>query len=820
MMSLKSFIKATRAAKTISGERTVIQKESAAIRTSLRNKKLSRSQRRQNIAKLLFLYTIGERTHFGQVGCLELIASPQFVDKRLGYLGTMLILDENQEVLMLVTNSIDNDLNHPNQYVVSLALCTLANIASTEMSRDLFPKIEKLITSSNSYLKKKAAVCALRIIRRVPELEEHFIEHTKALLESQNHGVLLAGASLATDMLENNPVLVDQFAICLPTVINRLKLLNSAGYSPEYDVSGIPDPFLQTRLLRLLKMMGQGSKTLSDQMADTLAAIATNTDGTRTVGNAVLYETVLTIFGIEADSGLRVLGINILGKFLTTKDNNTRYVALNTLLKVVTTEPVAVQRHRATIVECFADPDVSIKRRALELAYALINGQNVRVMVRELLTFLETCDQEFKLELVSQIALAAEKFAPNSRWHLDTLLRTLLLAGSQAKENVLSAFILLVVNNPDLQLYAVRRVYLALKNDFSQRGLSIVSLWLLGEFGSVLVEGGTYDDPASEGQVHVNMADIVQLILDLFESPFVNPAIEEYGLNSLIKLTTSVDAQNLERIRKALAARELSLNIEIQQRAVEYGKLLTHPELRNGVLARMPGPPYNEDLAQQHAKEVSKQLVKRRRRPAMVAAAAGATTEAIANLLDLDTGVEEPTPQSMSTEISTNDLLADIFGASTSSTSAGTRSKAHQDILGSFSVEAESNNSQSHYGSFANPELASSLNAAVQAWADSNMSLSFSVVSKSTGRATLKAIFQASVLVDNISLQVAVPKSQKLVLQRLSANKLLPGKSAEQELIITGPVGAPIRLRLRIHFSVNGKQEQFQIDFNGLEQNL
>lgn len=186
---------------------------------------------------------------------------------------------------------------------------------------------------------------------------------------------------------------------------------------------------MQVKIIRLLRLLGKGDSEASEAMNDMLANVATNTDSTKNVGNAILYETVLTVLEIEAESSLRIMAINILGKFLSNKDNNIRYVALNTLNKVVTIDTNAVQRHRSTILDCLRDGDISIRRRALELSYALVNDSNVRVLTRELLAFLEVADSEFKLGLTTQICQAAERFAPNKRWHIDTVLRVLKLVG-------------------------------------------------------------------------------------------------------------------------------------------------------------------------------------------------------------------------------------------------------------------------------------------------------------------------------------------------------------------------------------------------------
>jgi len=48
-------------------------------------------------------------------------------------------------------------------------------------------------------------------------------------------------------------------------------------------------------------------------------------------------------------------------------------------------------------------------------------------LIRELLSFLEVADIEFKPIMTTQIGIAADRFAPDKRWHVDTVLRVLKL---------------------------------------------------------------------------------------------------------------------------------------------------------------------------------------------------------------------------------------------------------------------------------------------------------------------------------------------------------------------------------------------------------
>jgi AP-1 complex subunit gamma-1 len=180
------------------------------------------------------------------------------------------------EALSLIVNS---DLNHSNQYIVGLALCTLGNIASVEMARDLFPEVETILGSSNPYIRRKAALCAMRICRKVPDLQEHFLEKAKLLLQDRNHGVLLCGITLVANLCEADEAEDDEngvrdlFKPVVPSLLKILKGLSSSGYAPEHDVTGITDPFLQCKILQLLRVLARGDASVSEQINDILAQV-------------------------------------------------------------------------------------------------------------------------------------------------------------------------------------------------------------------------------------------------------------------------------------------------------------------------------------------------------------------------------------------------------------------------------------------------------------------------------------------------------------------------------------------------------------------
>jgi Vesicle coat complex, various subunits len=562
---------------------------------------------------------------------MKLIASPHFPEKRIGYLGMMLLLSEEADVLMLSTNALKNDLTSSNRFVSGLALCAIGNLATADMSRDLAPEVDKHLKSAEPYLRKKACLAMARCLTKCPEMVEDFVDRIITLLKDRSHGVLITVVQLMTQVLiveQKNKELAalgggedygtpcqEAFVKLVPSLVKLMRNVIGGGYTAS-DAGGATDIFLQVHILTLLRLLGTDNEKASEEMNDVLAQVATNTETSKNSGNAILYECVQTIMAVESDDGLRVLAVNILGRFLLNRDNNIRYVALNTLSKCLVDEKnaskddlvqvavedgansaaAALQKHRATIVDCLKDPDVSIRQRALELIYHLVNSENVESLTAELLNYLVLCPRDHRADICSRVLRVVEKYSPNDRWRVDTLITMLTIAGRESARAVQSASIIYISrSSEDLRAYATHKLLKAIRDDDgTQTGLLVVGIWCIGEYGDLLLKPYSYTPSTSNDMAQLTGAvgdgsssvsfsandpsSILETLEKVIGRHTCTVDVKQHALTAFTKLcerfANSGDTVTLNRLQTLVKQNAKSHVLELQLRSCEYDALI------------------------------------------------------------------------------------------------------------------------------------------------------------------------------------------------------------------------------------------------------
>jgi len=187
---------------------------------------------------------------------------------------------------------------------------------------------------------------------------------------------------------------------------------------------------------------------------------------------------------------------------------------------------------------------------------------------------------------------AVDRYAPSSRWHIDTLITMLSIAGSTLPdERICSSLITLIQRNTDLHAYVVHKLFWALHDDVSQLSLVHVGIWCVGEYSKLLL----LDAPASEDTLsdksRVDESSIAELFNTILHHHGATDITRAYSLNAMVKLTTRFSSPaEIAKLNAMIASFNTSMVLELQQRATEY-MTLGQPQwhsLRNDVLAGMP----------------------------------------------------------------------------------------------------------------------------------------------------------------------------------------------------------------------------------------
>ncbi|KAL3123635.1 hypothetical protein niasHT_005663 [Heterodera trifolii] len=632
MRGLAVFISDIRNCKSKEAELKRINKELANIRSKFKgDKTLDGYQKKKYVCKLLFIFLLGHDIDFGHMEAVNLLSSNKYTEKQIGYLFISVLINLNSDLMKLIIQSIKNDLQSRNPVHVNLALQCIANIGSRDMCEAFAHDLPKLLTSGDTmdFVKQSAALCLLKLFRTSGDVippSEYSIRIVH-LLNDSHLGVVTAAASLIDALSKKWP---EEYKGCVSLAISRLSRIVTSTYTDlqDYTYYFVSAPWLCVKLLHLLQNYpppeDPGNRARLLECLEGILNKAQDAPKSKKVQhanakNAVLFEAIALIIHYDSEPGLLVRACNQLGTFLSHRETNLRYLALESMCLLATSEfsHDAVKKHQETIINSLKnEKDVSVRQRAIDLLYAMCDRSNAENIVAEMLTYLETADYAIREEMVLKVAILAEKYASDYTWYVDVILKLIRMAGDYVSDEVWYRVIQIVVNREDVQGYAAKTVFEALQQPTCHENMVKVGGYVLGEFGNLIA-----GDPRSSPMVQ----------FDILHS--------KYHLCSIttrcILLTTYVKFCNLfpeikPHIQEIVLRADHNLknpDAELQQRAVEYLQLskVASPDVLATILEEMPQFAEKESSllaklkkSKPQAEETDTQQTEKKQRPSAV----------------------------------------------------------------------------------------------------------------------------------------------------------------------------------------------------------
>jgi AP-2 complex subunit alpha len=325
-----------------------------------------------------------------------------------------------------------------------------------------------------------------------PALKDRLLD----LLEDTSLGVVTAATALLLGLVSHSPELWGEAVPKCCKLLAKLTHPNAAGeFGAEYVYHKTVNPWLQVKLLRLLQYYPPPEKEeVARRLEDALAKIINETAMQKHVNannaaHAVLFEAVNYVIHLETNRSLTAAAVSMLGQRLASAHQpNYRYLSLDAMQRMSHIPDAAQQftKHREMVSAALRDNDVSLRRRALDVLYSMCDGNNSEQVVGELLDYLVTADFAIREELVLRVAILAERFAPNLRWYVDTILKLMALAGDFVGDAVWMRVVQIVTNHEDLQLYAAETCFRALGKEPVHESMTKCGGYVLGEFGHLI----------------------------------------------------------------------------------------------------------------------------------------------------------------------------------------------------------------------------------------------------------------------------------------------------------------------------------------------
>ncbi|XP_052189954.1 AP-2 complex subunit alpha-1-like [Diospyros lotus] len=589
MRGLSVFISDIRNCQNKEQERLRVDKELGNVRNRFKNEKgLTPYEKKKYVWKMLYIYMLGYDVDFGHMEAVSLISAPKYPEKQVGYIVTSCLLNENHDFLRLAINAVRNDIVGRNETFQCLALTLVGNIGGRDFAESLAPDVQKLLISSSCrpLVRKKAALCLLRLYRKNPDVVniDGWSDRMAQLLDERDLGVLTSSMSLLVALVANNH---EAYWSCLPKCVKILeRLARNQDVPQEYTYYGIPSPWLQVKTMRALQYF----PTIEDpntrrSLFEVLQRILMGTDVVKNVNknnasHAVLFEALALVMHLDAEKEMMSQCVALLGKFIAVREPNIRYLGLENMTRMLMVTDVQdiIKRHQSQIITSLKDPDISIRRRALDLLYGMCDFSNAKDIVEELLQYLSTADFAMREELSLKAAILAEKFAPDLSWYVDVILQLIDKAGDFVSDDIWFRVVQFVVNNEDLQPYAAVKAREYLDKPAIHETMVKVSAYILGEYSHLLARRPGCSPKEIFGIIHEKLPTVSTSTIPILLSTYAK----------ILMHTQPPDLELQNQIWAIFQKYESCIDAEIQQRAVEYFSLSRKGAALMDIMAEMP----------------------------------------------------------------------------------------------------------------------------------------------------------------------------------------------------------------------------------------
>ncbi|KAL3764945.1 hypothetical protein ACHAWU_003805 [Discostella pseudostelligera] len=619
---LNNFISDLRNAKSREEESNRVEVELAKIRKKCNpgdaklaadgsNPSLSSYQRKKYVWKLAYIHVLGYEVDFGHAEVLALVRSKKYSEKTVGYVALSLLLRGSDPVVSSIVETMKTDLTMApdtsgkkkkgsvkNDAVQCLALCSLANISGLELIQAMHMEVQHILVSKTSteQVKKKSALCLLRLTRTSPNLisGREFAPHIALLLQDQHLGVVTSVMSLLNGLASQQ---TEAYESLIPNAVHVLSLLVlKKECAREYLYYRTPSPWLQIKLLKFLQLypnaveghdIGMGGDEHVNQLVNVVLKILTETDVSDSINksnadHAILFEAVnlIVLWGTTCPVALREGAMKLLGKFISVREPNIRYLGLLTMAKLAQIEGsvVGAKQHQATVLISLKDADISVRRRALDLLFVICDTDNADRIVDELVAHLVVADASIREEMVLKIAILAEKYATDLRWYVDTILKLISISGDYVSDSIWHRVVQIVTNHPqgELQSYAAATLFVAVSPRRCHETTVRVAAYMLGEFGFLIAERPGMSGEEQFYVLHQHWFNVDAKTKAILISSFAK-------LSNLYEECRPLVAPVFARSRN-------SSDMEVQQRCVEYSSMREafSPEAVEDLLREMP----------------------------------------------------------------------------------------------------------------------------------------------------------------------------------------------------------------------------------------